>query len=839
MVRSAFAPVATCLVLLTSASAAAAGQQSGSAERALLDRYCVSCHNDNLRTGGVALDTMDVANVGESAEVWEKVVKKLRAGMMPPAGRPRPDRESYVSLTAYLEAELDRAAASNPDPGRSDALRRLNATEYRNAIRDLLHLEVDVTALLPADDSSAGFDNVSLGGLDPGRLERYLTAAHKISRLAVGAPVRSAVADTFAVPSDLNQTGHVEGLPFGTRGGSTVQYNFPVDAEYELRVELGKSWNSNSVGGLRGPHDVVITVDGEPVTVITVTPPQRRRRPPAQQQQQQQQEQQQGQAQQGQQQQGQGQQQAVTQFLYQPGGRPADADLAVRVPVKAGPRTVGAAFVSKGSGLVERHRQPFLKVHITVGGDQRTQPNVYSITITGPFDMTGPGDTPSRRRIFTCQPVDSSQVAEVACADEILSTLARRAYRRPITGADLELLIGFYNEGRATGDFEAGIEMALRRLLVSPEFLFRVERDPADLDSGSPYDISDLELASRLSFFLWSSIPDDELIDVAANGALRDPAALEQQVRRMLADPRSETLVTNFAAQWLYLRNLPAVSPDFIAFPDFDETLRRALRRETELFFESIIREDRSALDLLAADYTFVNERLAKHYGIPNIYGSHFRRITLPPDSPRGGLLGQGSILAVTAYATRTSPVVRGKWLLENILGTPPPPPPPNVPPLSEEKSDKVLSMRERMVQHRRNPVCASCHAIMDPVGLSLENFDAIGRWRTLTDGFQPIDASGSFPDGTTFEGVAGLKQAILSRSDQFVRTLTEKLLTYGLGRAMEYYDAPAVRAIEREAASDDYRFSSLILGIVKSTPFQMRRPPSGDSTSATTVAAR
>ena len=453
--------------------------------------------------------------------------------------------------------------------------------------------------------------------------------------------------------------------------------------------------------------------------------------------------------------------------------------------------------------------------------------------------MTGPGDTPSRRRIFTCQPADSSQAAEVACADEILSTLARRAYRRPITDADLELLLGFYNEGRTTGDFEAGIEMALRRLLVSPEFLFRVERDPEDLESDSPYDISDLELASRLSFFLWSSIPDDELIDVAANGTLRDPAVLEQQVRRMLADPRSETLVTNFAAQWLYLRNLPAVSPDFIVFPDFDETLRRALRRETELFFESIIREDRSALDLLAADYTFVNERLAKHYGIPNIYGSHFRRITLPPDSPRGGLLGQGSILAVTAYATRTSPVVRGKWLLENILGTPPPPPPPNVPPLSEEKSDKVLSMRERMVQHRRNPVCASCHAIMDPVGLSLENFDAIGRWRTLTDGFQPIDASGSFPDGMTFEGVAGLKQAILSRSDQFVRTLTEKLLTYGLGRAMEYYDAPAVRAIEREAASDDYRFSSLILGIVKSTPFQMRRPPSGDSTSATTVAAR
>ncbi len=832
MVRSSLATVATCLVLLSSSiTAAAAGQPAGaSPERALLDRYCVSCHNDNLRTAGLALDTMDLANVGDGAEVWEKVVTKLRAGMMPPAGRPRPDQASYSGLTSYLETELDRAAASNPNPGRSDALRRLNRTEYRNAIRDLLHLDIDVTALLPADDSSAGFDNVSLGGLDPGRLERYLTAARKISRLAVGADVRSAVADSFIVPSDLNQTGHIEGLPFGTRGGSTVRYNFPVDAEYELRVELGKSWNSNSVGGLRAPQDVVITVDGEPVTVLTVTRPQRRRRPPAQQQPPQQP--QQNQQQQAQREQ---QQQAVSQFLYQPGGKAADADLFVRLRVMAGPRTVGAAFVSKGFQLLERHRQPFQKIHITVGGDQRAEPNVYSITITGPFDATGPGDTPSRRRIFSCRPTDASQAAEVGCAQEILATLARRAYRRPVTDTDVALLLRFYREGREVGDFEAGIEMALRRLLVSPEFLFRVERDPLDeAEASRPYLISDLELASRLSFFLWASIPDDELIDVAANGTLRDPGVLQSQVRRMLADPRADTLVTNFAAQWLYLRNLPAVSPNFIAFPDFDDTLRRAMRQETELFFGSIIHEDRSVLDLLTADYTFLNERLAKHYDIPNIYGSHFRRITLPPDSPRGGLLGQGSILAVTAYATRTSPVVRGKWILENLLGTPPPPPPPNVPPLSEDKSDAVLSMRERMVEHRRNPVCASCHAIMDPVGLSLENFDAVGRWRTLTDGFAPIDASGSFPDGTTFDGVSGLKQAILGRSDQFVRTLTGKLLTYALGRAMEYYDAPAIRAIERTAARDDYRFSSLILGIVKSTPFQMRRPHS-----PTTVAAR
>lgn len=806
-------------VLILSTVAAGAGQPGSSFERAVIDRYCVSCHNDNLRIAGLALDTIDLEHVGDNAEVWEKVVGKLRAGMMPPAGRPRPDQDAYIGLTSYLETELDRAAAARPDPGRSDALRRLNATEYRNAIRDLLHLEVEVSALLPADDSSAGFDNVSLGGLDSGRLERYLVAARKISRLAVGAPVRSAVADTFIVPSDLNQTGHVEGLPFGTRGGTTVHYNFPVDAEYDLRVELGKSWNSNRIGGLRAPHEVVITVDGAPVRVLTVAPAPRPSRRSEQRQRPQQEQSPQSV------QQDPARPRAVGQFLYQPGGRPADADLVVRLPVTAGPHIVGAAFVSQGTELVERHRQPFLKVHITVGGDQRTQPNVYSITITGPFDATGPGNTASRQRIFTCYPEDESQAAEIACATEILSTLTRRAYRRPVSGADVELLLGFYREGREERDFEAGIEMALRRLLVSPEFLLRVERDPADVQSEDPYDVSDLELASRLSFFLWSSIPDDALIEAAATETLRAPGVLKAQVRRMLDDDRSKSLVTNFAAQWLYLRNLPAVSPDFTVFPDFDEALRRALRQETELFFESILREDRSALDLLRADYTFLNERLAKHYGIPGIYGSHFRRIPLHADSPRGGLLGHGSILAVTAYATRTSPVVRGKWVLENLLGTPPPPPPPNVPPLSDDKSDTVLSMRDRMVQHRSNPVCASCHALMDPVGLAMENFDAIGRWRTLTDGLAPINASGGLPDGTTFNGVDGLREAILNRSDQFVATLTERLLTYALGRATAYSDAPALRAIVRQAELDDYRFSSLILGIVQSTPFQMRRP--------------
>ncbi len=791
----AAAGAATSGQLLAAGRAQAASGHSAGDAAALLERYCVTCHNDSLRTAGLTLEALDAGDPGGQAEVWEKVVLKLRAGMMPPPGRPRPDRATYDRLAAFLEAGLDHAAAAAPDPGRSDALRRLNATEYQNAIRDLLDLEIDVADLLPADDSSAGFDNVGLGGLDAGRMERYLSAAQKISRLAVGAPVRSAVADTFIVPSDLNQDRHVEGLPFGTRGGATFRYNFPVDAEYEVRVELGKSWNSNRVGGLREPHDIVITLDGEPVRVLTVEP--RSRRDPSR----------------------------ASLDLYDQPDRSADADLAVRVPVAAGARTVGAAFVSRGSAVVERHRQPFLKVHITVGGDQRTQPAVYSLTITGPYDSTGAGDTPSRRRIFTCRPAPGGQ-AERACAEDILTTLARRAYRRPPTRADLDTLLDFHADGSAAGGFEAGIEMALRRLLVSPEFLFRIERDPeaAAAASDAGYHVTDLELASRLSFFLWSSLPDDELLAVAGDGRLREPGVLEQQVRRMLADPRAASLVTNFAAQWLYLRNLPAVSPDFIVFPDFDETLRRALRRETELFFDSIIREDRSVLDLLSADYTFVNERLAKHYGIPNVYGSHFRRIALPAGSPRGGLLGQGSILAVTSYATRTSPVVRGKWILENLLGTPPPPPPANVPPLSEEGSDAVLSMRERMVQHRRNPVCASCHAIMDPVGLSLENFDAIGRWRERTDGFEPLDVTGTFPDGTTFAGAGGLRDTLLDRSDQFVRTLAGKLLTYGLGRAVEHYDMPAVRAIEREAAADDYRFSALILGVVKSTPFQMRR---------------
>ena len=789
------APVAAVLLVAWPA----AGQPSAGPERALLDRYCVTCHNDALRTAGLALDTLDLDRIGDHADVWEKVVGKLRAGMMPPAGRPRPDGEESGRLVAYLETELDRAAAADPDPGRSAALRRLNATEYRNAIRDLLDLDVDVATLLPADDSSAGFDNVSLGGLDPGRFERYLAAARRIARLAVGAPVRSPVADTFIVPSDLNQTGHVDGMPFGTRGGAAFDYNFPVDAEYELRVELGKSWNTNRIGGLREPHDVAILLDGAPVEVLTVAP--RARRPAA-----------------------------AQSLLYQPDDRPADADLFVRIPVEAGPHTVGAAFVSQGGELVERHRQPFLKVHITVGGDQRTQPNVYAISVTGPFDATGPGVTPSRRRIFTCRPgqdagpVDASRrlastpattprreaegsapADERACAAEILSTLARRAYRRPATGDDVALLLGFFDEGRADGGFDQGIEMALRRLLVSPEFLLRVERDPAGADG--PYRVSDLELASRLSFFLWSSIPDDELIDAASPGGVeRSPGSSKRQVRRMLADRAfGVASSTNFAAAVALsaeprddgLAGLQAVFPDWD-----DEPAPRRSRRETELLFESVMREDRNVLDLLTADYAFLNERLARS---TTTFPAWLRERTSGgcrcPRADldyRRGLLGQGSFLV--RHVGPEQPHVAGQagqvWVLENILGTPPPPSrPPTCPPL------------EDTVEVGRIGPARACGSSMDPSIADNPACASLPRASWTPSGLvprEPLDAdrAAGGPQGRRGRGHAdrrvgrcctdgadrrrtgrGCGRRMLDRyAPQFVRTLTEKLMTYAPG---------------------------------------------------------
>jgi hypothetical protein len=759
------------------------GLQPAVAPQGVINQYCVGCHNDKVKSGDLALDTLNVDKAGANPEVWEKVVRKLRGRMMPPPGRPRPDENTYDAVVSHLEQSLDRAAAANPDPGRTDTFRRLNRIQYQNAIRDLLALDVDVQSMLPKDDASFGFDNVGVRGLSPTLMERYLSAAQKISRLALGT-ADTASASVVVLPTDLTQEDHLDGLPLGSRGGTIVRYTFPVDAEYEIQVRLMRNRNEN-VEGLNEPHEMELTLDGERLQLFTITPSRN-----------------------------------ASGGYY--ADELVDRHLKVRIPVKAGPHEVAATFLRKTSALIETERQPY-QAHFNQDRHARTQPAVYSVSISSPFDAAGVGDTPSRKRIFVCRPARTSE--EDRCAATILSSLARRAYRRAVTSEDLRVPLEFYKDARADGNFEAGIEMGLRAILTSPEFLFRIEADPANIAANKAYRISDLELASRLSFFLWSSLPDDELLELAGRGRLRDPATLEKQVRRMLADPRSRSLVTNFAEQWLYLRNLTTAIPDARVFADFDDNLRQAFRNETTLFFESIAKEDRSVVDLLRADYTFLNERLAKHYGIPNVYGSNFRRVALGNDSLRGGLLGQASILTVTSYANRTSPVLRGKWILENILGTPPPSPPANVPPLADNNpTGTFLAMRERMAQHRSSPACSGCHQLMDPIGLSLENFDAIGRLRNRGEGDTPIDAAGALPSGAAFEGVAGLKQALLSRPELFATTVTEKLLTYALGRGLDAHDAPAVRAITREARNDDYRFSQLILGVVKSTPFQMRR---------------
>ena len=750
---------------------------------ALLDQYCVTCHNAGLRSRGTVpleLQTVDLTTVPAQAELWEKVIRKLRTGSMPPAGRPRPDLAAADNFATWLETEIDRVAAEHPSPGRTEPLHRLNRTEYQNAIRDLLALDIDAATLVPADDQSYGFDNIAgVLKVSPTLLERYLTAAREVSRLAVGASTMSPGGETFRVVSDLSQYQHRDGLPFGTRGGASVPYNFPRDGEYDIKVELLDLF---AAAPIQEPHQLELSIDGERVTIFTLTPRDRENEPVA---------------------------------AYSTG----PDELQVRVQVNAGPRVVTATFIKKTDALAESVRQPFARPH-GEGDYLLYQPHLGTVTITGPFNVTGVEDTPARRRIFVCQP--SSPAEDAACARQILSTLARRAYRRPVTGTDVEDLLGFYADGRASGGFEAGIERALRALLVSPNFLFRVVSDPAGIAPGTAYRLTDLELASRISFFLWSSVPDDELLEAAAQGQLQDPAMVEGQVRRMLADPRSEALAKNFAGQWLRLRNISGALPSDVIFPDFGESLREDFVRETELFFASIMREDRSVTELLTADHTFLNERLARHYDIPGVYGSDFRRVTLVDDSRRG-LLGQGSILTVTSYPDRTSPVGRGKWVLENVLGTPPPPPPPNVPELDPDAdSGKVLAMRERMEQHRANPVCASCHRIMDPLGLALENFDAVGRWRAHMPGGSAIDASGAMPDGTAFDGPADLRGLLVRKPEQFATVVTEKLLTYALGRGVEYHDAPAVRQITRGAA-DDYGLASLVVGVVNSTPFQMR----------------
>jgi hypothetical protein len=773
-------------VLIAGGITALPGQQP---PRALINQYCAGCHNDKLKTGGLSLDGASVESAGQNPEVWEKVVRKLRARYMPPAGLPRPDEATYQSLVAYLETSLDQGAAAHPNPGRPATLRRLTRTEYQNAMRDLLGVQVDVTQLLPGDESSFGFDNITVGELSPTLLERYLGAARKISRMAVGSAVKAPGGETILLPQDLTQEEHFDELPFGTRGGTAVAYTFPQDAQYDIQLKLSRDRNEH-IEGLAGPTDVELLLDGNRVRVFTVKPMNNIT--------------------------------GIRNANSIPSDDDVDKDLHIRIPVTAGPHTLGVTFPKSDPSLLqETERQPY-QAHFNMYRHPRIHPALYSIVVVGPYEAKGAGDTPSRRKIFSCHPTKPAE--EESCANQILANVARRAYRRPVTDADLQIPLKLYRETRASEGFEGGIERGLRALLISPEFLFRVERDPAGIAPNTAYRLTDLELASRLSFFLWSSIPDDELLNLAAASKLSEPAVLEKQVRRMLADARSASLVTNFADQWLYLRNLETIIPDAREFPDFDDNLRQAMRRETELFFESIMRENRNVVDLLSANYTFLNERLAKHYGVPNVYDSNFRKVTFEPNSARGGLLGQGSILTVTSYADRTSPVIRGKWILTNIVGSPPPSPPPNVPPLKNDGSaGKPMTMRERMAAHRVNQPCAGCHRLMDPVGFSLENYDAVGRWRTAEQDVS-IDASGNLPDGKQFVGVSGLRQALLSRPELFVTTLTEKLLTYGLGRGLEPYDAAAVRKIVRDAHNDDYRFSSLILGIVNSTAFQMRR---------------
>lgn len=760
---------------------ASQGRLTPESARALLDQYCVGCHSDRAKVANFSLQNADLTKVGDHPEIWEHVIRKMRAGMMPPAGMPRPPLSAYEGLRDWLEAEVDKKAAAHPNPG-SIVLHRLNRTEYKNAIRDLLDLEIDVATLLPPDDSARGFDNIA-GSLtiSPTLLESYTSAAGRIARMAVGfwkSPVEAA----YISPIDASQTERLEGLPFGTRGGMAVRHVFPSNGEYRFSVQnLG-------LGKFIPGEKLAFFIDNELVEV----------------------------------------QDYKGVGLTANNAADNDGSIDVSIPVKAGSRLVGVTFLAENfrpsldlirqydRKSLENNPIPQLQYHPAVG----------TLRIRGPFTATRPEESRSLSKVYICQPASPEQ--EEPCAKQILTTLIGRAFRRPVVAQDMEWVLGFYQEGRREGTFEDGIELALRRILTSPQFLVRAEREPGNVRAGEPYRITDLELASRLSFLLWSSIPDDALIAIAAKDQLHQPAVLEREVRRMLADAKADSLVENFGDQLLYLRNLPSTSPDGVFYPNWDDELRKSFRRETELLFQSVIKENRSVLDLLNADFTFLNERLAKHYGVPNIYGSHFRRVTLGPDMAyRRGLLGQGSVLALTWQQNfRTSPVKRGVWVLENILGTPPPEPPPDVPPLEDSAGDsKVMTLREQMTLHRKNEPCASCHKLMDPIGFALENFDADGAWRTKQGGRGgvPIDAAATLWDGTQVDGPVELRQALLKYSPQFVSTITEKLMTFALGRGVEDEDMPYIRAIVRDAQKDNNRFMAVLMGIVKSDPFQKR----------------
>ncbi len=806
MVRPGTCGIALALASLIVVSAGRlAGQQApqtsspgassvGASQRALLDKYCVTCHSDRVKTANLSLQNADLSKVGEHAELWEKVVRKLRSGVMPPPDVPRPPLTEYEGLRDWLEGELDRRVGARVNPG-SIVLHRLNRTEYANAVRDLLDLEIDVSTLLPPDDSARGFDNIA-GSLtiSPTLLESYATAAARVARMAVGY-WKTPVEATYLAKGDTSQNHHIEGLPFGTRGGMMVRHDFPADGEYTFAIQ------NFGIGSFIPGEQLELIIAGERAHLFKYE--------------------------------GVG----LSQGMAADTG---DGVLEVTIPVRAGSHVVGATFLQTNFrpslDLIKQYDRKSLENNSIP--QLQYYPAIGFLRISGPFNAQRPEDSRSRHRVFTCSAPSVAQ--EDACATQILTTLARRAYRRPATKQDVAMLMEFFREGRKDGTFDEGIELALRRLLASPQFLVRAEREPATVKAGQPYRITDLELASRLSFFLWSSIPDDDLITVASQGRLSNPRVLEQQVRRMLADQRSASMVNNFAQQLLYLRNLPATSPDGVFYPDWDDELRNAFQRETELFFESMMREDRNVLDLLTADYTFVNERLARHYGIPGIYGSHFRRVTLGPELDyRRGILGKGSFLAVTwTQNFRTSPVKRGVWVLENILGTPPPEPPPNVPALEDTAAaaGKILTLREQMTLHRASPACAGCHKIMDPIGFALDNFDADGKWRTKQggEGGVAIDAAVQLHDGQKVDGPVGLRNALLRYSPQIVAMFAEKMMTYGLGRGVEYYDMPTIRTIVRDAAKQQNHFSAIVMGVVRSPQFQMR--VKGESTGVTST---
>lgn len=796
-------------LLLSSTSGA---QSAGELLNTTINQYCLACHNDSLSTADVSFQNLDLSEVSNHGALQEKVLSQLRNRRMPPMEMPKPSEAVYNELVSWLESEIDELAATAPNPGRTDTFHRINRAEYANSVRDLLDIDVDVEELLPADDIDAyGFDNMAdVLTVSPALMERYLSAARKTARLAIGEEPLGPVSQIYEVPILLNQNDRMgDDLPFGSRGGVAMDHYFPVAGQYDLSLRLHRNY-VNYIRGMGSQHEIEVRLDGKLIQSFAIG----------------------------------GQEPDVLQAPASYGGNQfgdreweeymlfADSNLRLRFEAEPGPHIVGLSFVrrfTEPEGVLQPPQSVFAAaINEMRDGDAA----IEQAQITGPFDAAGPGDTPSRRAIFVCTPASNDLSSEEVCATEILSGLANRAYRRPLQQTDIDTLMDFYRIGRGDGQsgFDAGIQLAVERILISPDFLFRVEQDPLNVAPATDYELSDLELASRLSFFLWSSIPDEELLSIAERGELQNPDILEAQTQRMLGDPRSSALVKNFASQWLYLRNLRSLVPDAVEFPEFDENLRNAFRQESELYFESLLRDDRSVLDLLGAGYTYVNERLAKHYGIEGVYGSHFRRVDLEGElaQQRGGILGQGSLLTATSYANRTSPVLRGKWVLTNILGTPPPPPPADVPDLPENGADgQPATIRDRMIQHREDPNCAVCHLPMDPLGLALENFDAVGRWRDTGEANLAIDASGQLPNGTAFYGLNGLRNILLDRSDEFAGTVTEKLFAYAIGRPPEYFDKPTVRMITRSAALDNYSWSSIIMGIVKSAPFRTRRSES------------